>query len=138
MFKSWLNYKKKTHECKYKLQLYLKLGCGFCILQIPVEDPKKLYAIKVDITKEEEILDGFQWIKENLGPVSILVNNAGIIPNSDLSDGSTESWKRTIDINVLGLCIATREVLKQMKENGITGHIIHINSIAGHGLVIFE
>lgn len=102
------------------------------IQQLPVADRKKLHALKVDVTNEQEILDGFKWIRENLGAVHVLVNNAGIVPNSDLSDGSTESWKRTFDTNVLGLCIATREALKQMDEHKITGHIIHINSIAGH------
>lgn len=102
------------------------------ILELPVADPKRLHALKVDITQEQDILDGFKWIKENLGPVHILINNAGILPNSDLSDGSTESFRKTFDTNVLGLCIATREALKQMKEYEITGHIIHINSIAGH------
>lgn len=44
----------------------------------------------------------------------------------------TEDAKSVLDLNVLSLCIAVREVLKVLKENSIHGHIININSIAGH------
>jgi NADP+-dependent farnesol dehydrogenase len=60
------------------------------------------------------------------------VNNAGIIQQTNLTEGDTEKWKRVLDTNVMGLCIATREAVKVMKANKIDGHIIHINSIAGH------
>ncbi|CAH1371963.1 unnamed protein product [Tenebrio molitor] len=92
----------------------------------------KLYAVKVDMTKEDDILKGFKWVTEKLGPVHILVNNAGLIQQTNLTEGDTEKWKRIFDTNVLGLCIATREAVKVMKANKIDGHIIHINSIVGH------
>lgn len=44
-----------------------------------------------------------------------------------------------LDTNVLGLCIATREALKSMKKNDINdGHVIHINSVAGHWVPFFD
>ncbi|XP_068911465.1 farnesol dehydrogenase-like isoform X1 [Tenebrio molitor] len=92
----------------------------------------KLHAVKVDMTKEEDILRGFKWVSDNLGPVHILINNAGIVQNTNLTDGDTDKWKKVLDTNVLALCIATREAVKVMKENKIDGHIVHINSIAGH------
>lgn len=92
----------------------------------------KLYAVEVDMTKEEDILRGFQWVKEKVGPIHILVNNAGVATHGTLLDGTTEEWKKTLDLNVLGLCIATREATKVMREQGIDGHVIHINSVLGH------
>lgn len=50
-------------------------------------------------------------------------------------DGDTEAWKTIFDVNVLGLCIATREAVKSMKENNIDGHIVHINSVVGHQVI---
>jgi len=94
----------------------------------------KLHALKVDVTKEEEILKAFKWVTNNLGPVHILVNNAGIGQYNTLIDGDTEKWRRVFDTNVLALCIATREAIKIMNANGIDGHIIHINSVAGHSV----
>lgn len=48
------------------------------------------------------------------------------------SDGDAEAWKIIFDVNVIGLCICTREAIKSMQENDIDGQIIHINSVVGH------
>lgn len=84
------------------------------------------------MTKEEDILRGFQWVKENLGAIHILINNAGRATQGTLLNGNTEEWKSVLDLNVVGLCIATREATKVMREQGIDGHVVHINSILGH------
>ncbi|RZC36609.1 adh short and/or KR domain containing protein, partial [Asbolus verrucosus] len=94
--------------------------------------PGKLHAVKADMTKEEDILKAFKWVADNLGPVHILINNAGIVQNTNLVDGDTEKWRKIFDTNVLGLCIATREAVKVMRANNIDGHVIHINSVTGH------
>nr|CAD7571469.1 unnamed protein product [Timema californicum] len=92
--------------------------------------PGKLYALKADVTKEEEILAAFAWIKKNLGGVDILINNAGVGTGEPLSDIGRESWQ-VLDVNVKGLSIFTREALKSMKERGVNdGHIIHLNSVS--------
>ena len=46
-------------------------------------------------------------------------------------DGSTEEWRYTFDVNVIAMCICTREAVKIMRENVIAGHIIHMGSIVG-------
>lgn len=86
----------------------------------------------MDITNEQEIIDGFKWTVENVGPVHILINNAGVVADSDLSDCTVDAFRKVFDTNVLGLSIATREALKQMVENDIVGHVVHINSVLGH------
>ncbi|KAK5641174.1 hypothetical protein RI129_009721 [Pyrocoelia pectoralis] len=92
----------------------------------------KLYPIQADVSLEEDILRSFKWVKENLGPVHILINNAGLLRNTTLRDGDTMLWKQMLDTNVLGLCMATREAVMNMKENSVDGHIVHINSLLGH------
>jgi len=56
----------------------------------------------------------------------------GVFRFGHLSQGVTKLWKEVFDTNVLGLCIATREAVQDMKANKVDGHIIHINSLAGH------
>nr|KAH0807576.1 hypothetical protein GEV33_015215 [Tenebrio molitor] len=96
------------------------------------DQPGELFPISCDVTKEDNILEAFKWVVENVGPVHILINNAGLTKLTNLTDGSTEMWREVFDVNVLALCICTREAVKVMKEHDIDGHIVHLNSIAGH------
>ncbi|PNF16595.1 Dehydrogenase/reductase SDR family member 11 [Cryptotermes secundus] len=97
--------------------------------------PGKLHALKCDVTKESEVQAAFKWIKTNLGGVDILINNAGAAYNSKLITGPAENWRRILDLNVLALSVCTKEALESMKEKGVDdGHIVHINSIAGHSI----
>ncbi|GLV36702.1 prestin [Carabus blaptoides fortunei] len=97
-----------------------------------LDQPAKLYPLKCDISKEEDIVEAFEWIKSNVGSVSIMINNAGLTRPTTLIDGDVQEWKTIFDVNVIGLCICTREAIKSMQENEIDGQIIHINSIVGH------
>ncbi|GJQ80411.1 hypothetical protein Trydic_g12270 [Trypoxylus dichotomus] len=94
--------------------------------------PGKLYSVKVDVTKEQDIIDGMKWTTDNVGPVSVLINNAGIAQPTTLHEGDTQMWKNVLNTNVLGIAIASREAIRIMSENSIDGYIININSVAGH------
>ncbi|XP_049941890.1 dehydrogenase/reductase SDR family member 11-like [Schistocerca serialis cubense] len=95
--------------------------------------PGNLYALEGDLSKEESILAAFKWIKENLSGVDILINNAGVLIDEQLTSGRTETWTRMLDVNVLGLSVCTREAVQDMISRGVDdGFIIHINSLWGH------
>ncbi|XP_031354615.1 farnesol dehydrogenase-like [Photinus pyralis] len=91
----------------------------------------RFYHLTADITKEEDVLKAFEWVEENLGAVHILVNNAGTTRETTLVDGTTTSWKEVLDLNIMGLSMMTREAVKSMRANNITGEIIHIGSLGG-------
>lgn len=42
-------------------------------------------------------------------------------------EGPVDSWRKILNLNVLGLSICTKEVIESMNERGVAGHIIHIN-----------
>lgn len=92
----------------------------------------KLLEEKCNITKEEEILESFEWIRKNYNKIDVFINNAGIIRAAFLQDSSTEDFKNLFDTNVIATCICVREAIKLMRENGSKGHIIILNSILGH------
>ncbi|XP_012259503.2 farnesol dehydrogenase-like [Athalia rosae] len=94
----------------------------------------KLYAKKCDLAKEKDILEVFEWVKKNLGGVDVLVNNAAVVKAEPLSEGSTEGFRSIMDVNVIGVAIATREAVRSMKERKSDGHIININSVVGHSI----
>jgi NADP-dependent 3-hydroxy acid dehydrogenase YdfG len=62
----------------------------------------------------------------------VLVNNAGLGRAAPLSSAPTELWREMLEVNVLGLCIATREAIRDMDRRGAGGHVVHVSSMAGH------
>ncbi|XP_067673178.1 dehydrogenase/reductase SDR family member 11-like [Haliotis asinina] len=108
------------------------------IQKLPYElspEPGMVKIIRRDISKEEDVLAMFQMIKADpdLGGVDVCINNAGLAHNEPLLTGSTTQWKEMVDVNILGLCMCTREAFKSMQERKVDdGHIILLNSLSGH------
>jgi 3-oxoacyl-[acyl-carrier protein] reductase len=71
-------------------------------------------------------------VRGELGPVSVLVNNAGIMPAKSLEEISVQEWDDTIRINLSGAFYWCREVVPGMKEMKF-GRIVNISSIAARG-----
>lgn len=105
--------------------------------QLPDNLKKNLHAVKCDVSKESDIIDAFKWIEKNLGGVSVLVNNAGIVRTTTLiaADNSVPI-REVLETNVFGLVNCSREAYQSMAKHSIDGHIININSIVGHKVPI--
>lgn len=97
-----------------------------------LDQPGRLYPLKCDVRREDDIIKSFKWINDNIGPISILINNAGIMKSANLTEGNTDDWRIIFDVNVLAVCICTREAIKIMKQHHIHGHVINMNSLHGH------
>lgn len=95
----------------------------------------EFYAFQADITKEEDIIKAFTWTKQTVGPVHILVNNAGVAKFGTISNTKTDDAQNILNLNVLAVTLACREAIKIFKEHNIRGHVININSLAGHKIV---
>ncbi|KAK9798951.1 hypothetical protein WJX73_008977 [Symbiochloris irregularis] len=99
---------------------------------VPIAD---FLPIVCDITKEAEVVALPRIIVKRWpeAGIDVLVNNAGLgRDNAALCSGSTASWVEMVSTNVLGLCMATREAVQDMKRRGEYGHIINVSSMAGH------
>lgn len=82
-----------------------------------------------DVTSEADVAALFQFAEERMGGVDILVANAGIGIFKAAGDMTVEEWKRTIDINLTGAFLCSREAIGRMRGAG-GGFIIHLSSLA--------
>lgn len=90
---------------------------------------KTAYAT-ADVSSIDEVNKAIEKLKNELGSVDILINNAGTGKFGKFLELEPEEWKRIIDVNLMGVYYVTRAVLPQLIEkNG--GDIINISSTAG-------
>jgi 2-hydroxycyclohexanecarboxyl-CoA dehydrogenase len=87
-------------------------------------------AIGLDVTDSGSVAEGVRQAKEALGPIEILVNNAGWDEMHPFLETGEDFWDRVIDINYKGCLRVTRTVLPGMVERGF-GRLVNIGSDAG-------
>lgn len=84
----------------------------------------------VDVTHKEEVTELVKKTKEKFGQIDILVNSAGLMLSSAITEGDVEAWEAMIDVNIKGTLYTINAVLPSML-NQSSGHIINIASISG-------
>lgn len=92
------------------------------------ETGAKVY--KVDVCDFDACQAACAQIEKDLGPVTLLVNNAGITKDGFLHKMTADAWKAVIDTNLSSLFNMTRGVIVGMRERGY-GRIVNISSING-------
>ena len=83
-----------------------------------------------DVTDADSVRAAVQAAAKAHGPVQLLVNNAGGVTSASFEKTSLESFRQTIDLNLMGTVNGIHAVLPQMKESG-WGRIVNIASTAG-------
>lgn len=96
-------------------------GTGAAVLVVPT-----------DVRREEDVVACVAAARERFGGVDILVNNAGLGRAAPIGSGATAAWREMLEVNVLGLAVATREALRDMDRRGVAGHVVNVASMAAH------
>jgi NAD(P)-dependent dehydrogenase (short-subunit alcohol dehydrogenase family) len=88
--------------------------------------------LPLDVTSRESF-DAFLTETENrLGPVEVVINNAGIMPIGPFVDETDSTARRMVDINLHGVIIGSKLALERFMPRG-RGHLVNIASVAGKG-----
>lgn len=90
-------------------------------------------SVQADVANEEQVLAMFENVRNTLGPIQGLVNNAGVVDvSARLDQMSMARWRRMFDINVLGSMLCAREAIRQMStlHGGKGGSIVNLSSAA--------
>jgi NADP-dependent 3-hydroxy acid dehydrogenase YdfG len=104
-------------------------------------DGRKYMVCPTDVTDREQVRSLVARAEEELGPVEILVNCAGVMYYSLMKNQRAQEWERTVEVNCKGALNCVGAVLSGMLERG-RGHIVTISSDAGRkvfpGLAVYS
>lgn len=121
------------------VEAYLKEGAKTVILDVNIEEaektakelePNRCYAMKMNVTDKENIVETVDKIWEDIGQIDVWVNNAGISEDVPLEEIKEERWDQIVNVDLKGVFLCSQTIFKKMKQYG-GGKIINIASMAG-------
>lgn len=92
-------------------------------------------AVRGNVAAEEDVVAVFDTAEEHFGPVTVLVNNAGILREQmDLVDQTRDRWVDVFEVNVIGTFLCSREAVRRMSTDrgGGGGAIVNVSSAASY------
>lgn len=87
--------------------------------------------VETDVSESVSVKETVERTVDEFGKIDILVNNAGIFVQKPVHESKGEDWDKVINVDMKGVYLCSKHVIKHMLENGIQGKIINIASIAG-------
>jgi NADP-dependent 3-hydroxy acid dehydrogenase YdfG len=91
----------------------------------------KAIAVTTDVTQRDQVKRLVDAAVEGYGRIDVMINNAGLMPQSRLESLKVDEWERMIDVNIKGVLYGIAAALPYMKAQK-SGHIINVSSVAGH------
>ncbi|MEV6060947.1 SDR family NAD(P)-dependent oxidoreductase [Nocardia asteroides] len=88
-------------------------------------------AIELDVSAEDAWNTAADRAEAAIGPISILVNNAGVISSAPIAQTTPEAWRRNFRINAEGQFLGTSTFLPRFLERGGRAHILNTSSMGG-------
>lgn len=98
--------------------------------KLAIELGRNVLYVHLDVTKPEAWNNAVKVAEDKFGPVSILVNNAGINDYATFEDYTNEQFKQVMEVNLFGNFYGMKAIVPSMKKAG-NGSIINISSTAG-------
>lgn len=90
-------------------------------------DGAEVAVVEGDVTSWDESAAFVAATEDALGPIDVLVNNAGYMTAGRITEMTLEQWSRTIDVDLTGVFVVSRHVLVGMVERG-SGAIVNVSS----------
>jgi NAD(P)-dependent dehydrogenase (short-subunit alcohol dehydrogenase family) len=90
---------------------------------------------KLDVTNRDSFSEFLDAVERQLGPIDVLINNAGIMPVGRIIDEPDAVTRRILDINVYGVILGSKLAVQRMVPRG-SGHVINVASLAGELYIV--
>jgi len=95
------------------------------------ENGGRATSLVTDVTCREQVQALVDAAVQTYGHVDVMINNAGLMPQSRLERLQIDEWDMMIDVNLKGVLYGIAAALPYMKQRK-TGHLINVSSVAGH------
>lgn len=95
------------------------------------ESGGKAVAIPTDVTDRDQVKRLVDAAVFTYGRVDVMINNAGLMPQSRIDRFKVDEWDRMVDVNIKGVLHGIAAALPHMIEQK-SGHFINVSSVAGH------
>jgi len=116
-------------------------GARAMAAEINRAQPGSAFAVPLDVTREDQWIYALEEADEQMGGLSVLVNNAGVFQQGDVEQLSFEDFKRSMSVNVDSVFLGAKHALKYLRQNP-PGSIVNISSIsgliAGHNMAAYN
>jgi NAD(P)-dependent dehydrogenase (short-subunit alcohol dehydrogenase family) len=89
------------------------------------------YAVALDVTQRRSVVQAYAEASAALGPITVVVNNAGIAVTKPLLDHTEEDWEKVVGVNLTGAWRVAQEAARHMVAHGLGGSLVNIASILG-------
>src|ERR1700720_6357 len=89
---------------------------------------RRAVLVKADVAQIKQVQAMVSAVQEGLGPIDVLINNAGVFPRIPFLEMTERVWDNVLDINLKGACFCAQSVAKAMISAGRQGSIINIAS----------
>lgn len=100
------------------------------VARIEAECRVRTAAIAADVAAEEDVRRLFDQAEELLGPVDVVINNAGVWPTALVRDMTATQWRKTLDVNLTGPFLVCREAVRRWLAAATPGRIVNVSSQA--------
>lgn len=88
----------------------------------------RCWNVPFDVTDENQVIAAIEHIENNIGPIHILMNNAGLQHRQPLDQVALENWQKVIDVNLTGVFVTSKHAVRGMIERK-SGKIVNICSL---------
>ena len=106
-------------------------ACEAVARELAAEHGARTLALRLDVSSEDEVRAAVDRVEAELGPVDLLVNNAGTSWGAPAVDMPLEAWRKVMEVNVAGAFLCSREVGRRLIARGAPGAILNVASVSG-------
>jgi 3-oxoacyl-[acyl-carrier protein] reductase len=92
-------------------------------------------AVRMDVTDRASIVQAFNAAEAALGPVTVLINNAGVVVEKAAVEQTEADWDKVLDANLKGSFLAATEFARRCIARKAGGSVINISSVLGIGVI---